>query len=105
GGAERLCSAHHGQRCGALGGAGGRGAIYEPARRALAATAFIYSGIFGSAPYQFLYFAPHVAFAEVVTSLPWALLAAGCGLAAIWVPWVSLPALAMVAAPVFFAAR
>ena len=40
-----------------------------------------------------------------MTSLPWGLLAAACGIGAIWLPWLSVPALVMMAAPVLLAAR
>ncbi len=105
GAAEAALIAQHRHRFGKLGGARWRGAIYEPVARALAPAAFIYQGVFGTAPYQFLYTAPHTVFADVVTGLPWGLAAAAMGVGACWVPELSWVALAMLAVPVGNAVR
>jgi len=103
--AEAALIAQHRHRFGKLGGARWRGAIYEPAARAAAGRGIIYGGVFGTAPYQFLYTGSRPAGAAAVTSVPWALLAGAIGLAACWQPWLSLLAIAWMLPPVWLAAR
>jgi hypothetical protein len=71
----------------------------------VAVAACIYRGVVGSAPSQFLYHAPAAAFAEVVTSLPWAVVAAVFGFGGIWHRGFSVLALGMVVAALLPAGR
>lgn len=95
--AEALLIAQHRHRFGKLGGARWHGRIYEPA--AATGGTFLYQGMFGLAPYQFLYTAPRATWQEVVLSPLWValgLVLAGLTwwsgwLGGLLVPWLALP--------------
>jgi len=104
--AEAALIAQHPHRFGRSGGALWRGVIYEPARSpATAKGAVIYAGIFGTAPYQFLYGRPLSTAAEHVRSAPWVLTgilltAGGC-----WHPGPAAAGLLMLAPAIWTAGR
>jgi len=103
--AEAALIAQHPHRFGKLGGARWRGIIYEPTARFAAGGGIIYGGVFGTAPYQFLYTPLRPAWAEIVTSAPWAGLAGLAAVAGAWQPWLLAPAGALLAPAVWLAAR
>jgi len=103
--AEAALVAQHPHRFGKLGGARWRGAVYEPSVRAATGGAIIYGGVFGTAPYQFLYAGSRSAGADVVSSAPWALVAGLLALAGWWQPWLAVAAAGMLVPPVWLAAR
>ncbi|MGI8604079.1 MAG: glycosyltransferase [Verrucomicrobiales bacterium] len=104
GAAEAMLIAQHQHRFGKLGGARWRGSIYGPhGQLPNRLSGRIYHGVFGYAPFQILYGAPHPAGRDVVISFQW-LLAAGCvGIAGCWLPWASAIAALMLLVPVVVA--
>ena len=103
--AEALLTGHHQHRFNKLGSARWRGVIYEPSARARSAGAFVYQGIYGAAPYQFLYTGHPAGALEAMTGVWWLVLTAGVALGAFWQPWLLGVALAMLAVPCWVALR
>lgn len=105
GSAEADLMAQHRHRFSALGGARWRGVIYEPSTRRTLAAGIIYGGMFGTAPYQFLYAVPRSVAEGWFTS-------ASCGalgffflMASVWQTWFLVVALVLLVPPAWLAAR
>lgn len=98
--AEALLTSQHGKRFGKLGGARWNGMVYQSALRRL--THFsnrIYSGVFGSSPFQFIYGTPVSELSFVLTSLQWWLLTTVLALTGVWHHSLFWVAAAMAAVP------
>jgi hypothetical protein len=84
--AEACLIAQHAHRFAKLGGARWRGVVYDQAGRTAGLRGIVYAGVFGTAPYQFLYALPSGPVAAVTSSPPWVLVALMALLGAPWVP-------------------
>lgn len=104
--AEATLIAQHPHRFGRSGGALWHGIIYEPARHAATARgAVIYAGVFGTAPYQFLYGRPLSATAEMVRRAPWILAGIVLTAGGLWHPVLATAGALMLAPAVWAAGR
>ena len=103
--AEAALVAQHPHRFGKGGGALWRGVIYDAADRAAAGGAVIYAGVFGKAPYQFLYARPRAGVMELARSAPWVLTAAVLAAGGLWHPGLAAAGALMLAPSVWTAAR
>ncbi|MFN0126570.1 MAG: glycosyltransferase [Verrucomicrobiales bacterium] len=83
--AEAALIAQHPHRFDRFGGAQWRGRIYEPGALAKAET-LIYGGLFGTAPYQFLYAHHPIGIRAFVRSAAWVFLALAIMAAGVWHP-------------------
>jgi hypothetical protein len=104
--AEALLISSYRTRFGPLGGARWRGVVYQSALRQLAHGASrIFSGVFGSAPYQFVYSAPVSETGRLLTGPVWWLLTVAVALNALWLHHLLWFAAAMAALPLIHTAR
>lgn len=90
--AEALLMERHAARFGHTGGARWRGTVYHAA--ILRMTRFagrVYTGVFGSAPFQAVYQPSPPDAAWLVTSVPWWLVALASLLAGVWFPLAGVP--------------
>jgi O-antigen biosynthesis protein len=104
--AEALLISAYAGRFGPFSGARWHGAVYQPALRRLTHHAScIYSGVFGTAPYQFVYGAPLSSLACLLTGIPWWILTFLAAAGTLWVRGLLWIAGAMVAAPFLLTLR
>jgi hypothetical protein len=103
--AEAALIAQHPHRFAKLGGARWRGVVYDQAGRTAGLRGIVYAGVFGTAPYQFLYALPSGPVAAVTSSPPWVLVALMALLGAPWVPALAAVGALMLVPSAWTAAR
>lgn len=103
--AEAALIAQHPHRFGAFGGALWRGVIYDATAPAGLGGSIIYAGVFGTAPYQFLYSRPPSPWLALATGPPWIVASAAATLAGLWSPWLGTAGALGLAPSLWLAAR